>query len=70
MPPELALANWRKSSYSYGQDNDCVEVTNQLPGEVPIRDSKATQRPAITVRNAPWATFLTALATNTELLPS
>ncbi|GAA0435234.1 DUF397 domain-containing protein [Streptomyces luteireticuli] len=60
---DLALAAWRKSTYSNAEDEDCVEITDQFPGEVPIRDSKSPDGPAIVVRSAPWAAFVNALAT-------
>ncbi|MBC7271267.1 MAG: DUF397 domain-containing protein, partial [Streptomyces sp.] len=39
--PDLSTAAWRKSSYSDGGDNNCLEVADGHPGIVPVRDSKA-----------------------------
>jgi hypothetical protein len=36
---DLSRAEWRKNSYS-GQDGNCVEAAPNLPGLVPVRDSK------------------------------
>ncbi len=30
MIPDLSTATWRKSSYSEGGDNDCVEVADGI----------------------------------------
>lgn len=32
--------SWRKSSYSNGEGGSCVEVSDDLRGVVPVRDSK------------------------------
>lgn len=52
---------WRKSSYSQGA-NDCVEVTDRLPGRIAIRDSKlGPDSPILTVTTAEWRVLLTAI---------
>ncbi|MFD4875060.1 DUF397 domain-containing protein, partial [Streptomyces sp. NPDC058420] len=38
--PDLSTAVWRKSSYSNSSGGECVEVRDDLPGLVPVRDSK------------------------------
>ncbi|MEV0483932.1 DUF397 domain-containing protein [Streptomyces sp. NPDC050508] len=38
--PDLSTVAWRKSSYSQGGANDCVEVADGYTGLVPVRDSK------------------------------
>ena len=42
---DLSAASWRKSSYSTGGGQNCVEVA-VLPGAVAIRDSKDPSGPA------------------------
>ena len=37
---ELTGARWRKSSRSNSTGGDCVEVADNLPGVVLVRDSK------------------------------
>jgi len=56
--PDLSTAAWRKSSYSDGGDNNCVEVADGYTGLVPVRDSKTpTVRPLI-VAAGPWSAFV------------
>ncbi|GAA0434129.1 DUF397 domain-containing protein [Streptomyces luteireticuli] len=57
-------AVWRKSSYSMGQDS-CVEITDQFPGAVPIRDSKTPDGPAIAASASAWTAFVAAVSTGT-----
>ncbi|GAA5612783.1 DUF397 domain-containing protein [Streptomyces platensis] len=58
---DLSTAVWRKSSYSNGDGGNCVEVADDLPGIVPVRDSKAPHGPAIVFPATAWATFVTAV---------
>ncbi len=61
--PDLTTAVWRKSTYSGGGEDACVEVADrQFPGAVPIRDSKNPDGPAITPTTTAWSTFVTAVA--------
>lgn len=60
--PDLSTAAWRASSYSNGDGGECVEVADNLPGIVPVRDSKAApDGPALSFAVAHWAPFVTAL---------
>jgi uncharacterized protein DUF397 len=56
---DLAIAEWRKSSFS--QSQNCVEVARNLPGIVAIRDSKDPHGPALVVSRARWAAFADSL---------
>ncbi|WP_329176220.1 DUF397 domain-containing protein [Streptomyces decoyicus] len=58
---DLSTAVWRKSSYSNGDGGDCVEVVDDLPGVVPVRDSKDSHGPALLFPAAAWSTFVTAV---------
>ncbi|MDT0267004.1 DUF397 domain-containing protein [Streptomyces sp. DSM 44915] len=49
---------WRKSSYSSSQGGDCLEVRDDVPGTVPVRDSKLTGGPVLTISTAAWTNFL------------
>lgn len=56
--PDLSTAAWRKSSYSEGGDNDCVEVADGYTGLVPVRDSKTpTTRPLVFSASS-WSAFM------------
>ncbi|MCX4509667.1 DUF397 domain-containing protein [Streptomyces sp. NBC_01619] len=57
---ELNGAVWRKSSYSDGTGGSCVEVA-ELPGLVPVRDSKRPEGPALVFPAAGWASFVAAV---------
>jgi len=37
---DLTGARWRRSTRSGASGNDCVEVTDNLPGVVLVRDTK------------------------------
>jgi hypothetical protein len=59
--PDLSTAVWRKSSYSAGGDNDCVEVADGYTGVVPVRDSKTpTSRPLVILAGS-WLTFVDSI---------
>ncbi|MGW0862594.1 DUF397 domain-containing protein [Streptomyces sp. NPDC002611] len=49
---------WRKSSYSDGGQTNCVEVADNSPGMVPVRDSKLPHSPILVFGASPWALFL------------
>ncbi|NIY69621.1 DUF397 domain-containing protein [Streptomyces malaysiensis] len=61
--PDLSTAAWRKSSYSNGDGGECVEVADNLPGVVPVRDSKCPDGPALIFAAGAWATFIASLKT-------
>jgi hypothetical protein len=53
-------AGWHKSSYSQGENN-CVEVTTELPGWVGVRDSKrGTASPVLAFAHSEWRATLAA----------
>ncbi|MBX7265740.1 DUF397 domain-containing protein [Micromonospora sp. Llam7] len=58
---ELTGARWRKSTRSNGQGGNCVEVADNLPGVVAVRDSKDPAGPALAFPPGAWRTFLTRL---------
>nr|WP_202482316.1 DUF397 domain-containing protein [Streptomyces sp. SID5594] len=60
--PDLSTATWRKSSYSDGGDNNCIEVADGYPGLVPVRDSKAPTGPALLITAPAWAAFVEFVA--------
>ncbi|MFJ3694618.1 DUF397 domain-containing protein [Streptomyces sp. NPDC090052] len=58
---DLDSASWHKSSYSGGEGGNCLEVANDFPGIVPVRDSKNPHGPALVFRAPAWAAFVTDL---------
>ncbi|MEU9291027.1 DUF397 domain-containing protein [Streptomyces sp. NPDC048275] len=58
---DLSDALWIKSSYSNGDGGECVEVADNFPGLVPVRDSKAPDGPALILGARAWAPFVAAL---------
>ncbi|MEU6773339.1 DUF397 domain-containing protein [Streptomyces sp. NPDC046759] len=53
------LSGWRKSSYSGGSSDNCLEVSDPArPAHVPVRDSKNPTGPAIVFSAAAWTEFL------------
>ncbi|MFG2354207.1 DUF397 domain-containing protein [Streptomyces sp. NPDC048521] len=55
---DLTHATWRKSSYSNSDGGACVEVADDIPSVVPVRDSKAPARGALVFRAEAWAAFV------------
>ncbi|CAM5593094.1 DUF397 domain-containing protein [Streptomyces abikoensis] len=65
--PDLSIAVWRKSSHSMNDDG-CIEVADQFPGIVPVRDSKDPDRPGPIFSATSWSSFVSAVAaTNGDL---
>ncbi|MFF0556410.1 DUF397 domain-containing protein [Streptomyces sp. NPDC004266] len=58
---DLTAAVWRKSSYSNGDGGECVEVADNTPGLVPVRDSKRPDGPVLVVPAAAWVSFVEAV---------
>ncbi|NJP31018.1 DUF397 domain-containing protein [Micromonospora thermarum] len=58
---DLTGAVWRKSTRSGGNGGDCVEVADNLPGIVAVRDSKDANGPALTFAPGVWSAFTTAV---------
>ena len=56
--PNLSHAVWRKSSWSGGDNGNCVEVASNLPGVAAVRDSQNPTGPALVFAPAAFAAFL------------
>ncbi|MEU7618440.1 DUF397 domain-containing protein [Micromonospora rifamycinica] len=56
---DLTDARWRTSTRSGTNGGECVEVADNLPGIVGIRDSKDPTGPALTVAPTAWSAFVT-----------
>ncbi|MGS2617517.1 DUF397 domain-containing protein [Micromonospora sp. LZ34] len=55
---DLACAKWRKSTRSGDNNGACVEVADNLPGIVAVRDSKDSVGPVLIFSPAAWAAFM------------
>ncbi|MGW1057687.1 DUF397 domain-containing protein [Micromonospora rubida] len=53
---DLSSANWRKARRS--GNTDCVEVADNLPGVVAVRDSKDPSGPVLAFNRQTWHTFI------------
>ncbi len=54
-PPGIT---WRKSTYSSGSSNNCVEVALAAPDVLAIRDSKNPDGPNLTIFVREWHEFI------------
>ncbi|UZI31744.1 DUF397 domain-containing protein [Streptomyces sp. VB1] len=59
--PELSTAHWRSSSYSNASGGECVEVSDDFPGLVPVRDSKNPAGPALVLQATAWDAFVSSV---------
>jgi hypothetical protein len=55
---DASRAVWRKSSRSNGNGGDCVEVCDNLPDAVGVRDSKDPSGPVLVFGPDAWRTFV------------
>ncbi|MGX7758787.1 DUF397 domain-containing protein [Streptomyces angustmyceticus] len=62
--PNLSGVAWRKSSYSDGGEDNCVEVSDGFPGAVPVRDSKAPTGGVLLFPAAAWSAFIAMVKAN------
>ncbi|MEV7384151.1 DUF397 domain-containing protein [Streptomyces lydicus] len=58
---DLTTATWRKSSYSNQDGGQCIEVADDSPALVPVRDSKDPNGPALLFPAVAWASFVGAV---------
>lgn len=62
-----SCAQWRKSSYSQGE-NTCVEITTEIAGWVGVRDSKAgPSQDMLAFGGDQWRALLTSVRTHRPL---
>lgn len=54
------MTGWRKSSYSGGASNDCVELASGN-GAVTVRDTKDRGGVTLTFEGEAWAAFVSRL---------
>ncbi|WP_405735141.1 DUF397 domain-containing protein [Streptomyces sp. NBC_01537] len=58
--PSLDGVRWWRSSHSGGSGN-CVEITTDVPGLIPIRDSKNPDGPVLLFTSAGFSAFVSAI---------
>ncbi|MFG3697411.1 DUF397 domain-containing protein [Micromonospora sp. NPDC049460] len=64
---ELTGARWRKSTRSDNGGASCVEVADNLPGVVLVRDSKDRSGPVLSFGPTAWSRFVTGVVDGTGL---
>ncbi|WP_103531866.1 DUF397 domain-containing protein [Streptomyces sp. SM11] len=57
----MSTARWRSSSYSNTNGGECVEVSDDFPGLVPVRDSKNPTGPALVLQATAWDAFVSSI---------
>ncbi len=62
--PDLSRARYRKSSRS-SANGQCVEVADNIPGLVAVRDSKDQAGPALVLATAGWRCFVAGIKAGT-----
>jgi hypothetical protein len=55
---DLTGARWRKSTKSSGNGGACVEVADNLPGTVAVRDTKDRDGGTLTFAPDSWRAFV------------
>ncbi|ARF54585.1 DUF397 domain-containing protein [Streptomyces gilvosporeus] len=58
---DLRNVTWRKSSYSNSTGGECIEIADNVPALVPVRDSKDPHGPALVFSAVAWGSFVTAV---------
>ncbi|MFZ3471728.1 DUF397 domain-containing protein [Streptomyces sp. 4.24] len=58
---DLSNAVWRTSTYTNGDQGDCVEVADGVVGLVPVRDTKWRSGPVLMVGATAWIGFVEGL---------
>jgi hypothetical protein len=53
--------SWRKSTRSGSNGGDCVEVADNLPGRVLVRDTKDREGGTLTFGSAAWSAFVVSV---------
>ncbi|MET8363211.1 DUF397 domain-containing protein [Micromonospora sp. NPDC049580] len=59
---DLTNAIWRKSRRSGSSGGNCVEVADNLPGVIGVRDSKDPAGPILAFAPAAWRAFVAQVA--------
>ncbi|MFI7550482.1 DUF397 domain-containing protein [Micromonospora sediminimaris] len=62
---ELTDARWRTATRSSNNGGNCVEVADNLPGRVLVRDSKDRNGGTLTFTPTAWRAFVTTAVRST-----
>ncbi|WDZ85960.1 DUF397 domain-containing protein [Micromonospora cathayae] len=62
---DLSNAIWRKSTRSGSSGGNCVEVADNLPGIVGVRDSKDPAGPTLAFSPTAWRSFVAEVPSRT-----
>ncbi|WP_368733142.1 DUF397 domain-containing protein [Streptomyces alkaliphilus] len=54
----MSRTPWRKSTHSGNDNGNCLEVRDDVPATVPVRDSKRPEGPVVNVPAVAWADFI------------
>ncbi|MEU8253790.1 DUF397 domain-containing protein [Micromonospora inaquosa] len=60
---DMTGARWRTATRSSNNGGDCVEVADNLPGRVLVRDSKDRDGGTLTFAPTAWSSFVEAVGT-------
>ena len=55
---DASRAIWRKSTRSNGQGGNCVQVADNIPGVIAVRDSKDPEGAHLLFGQAEWRAFI------------
>ncbi|MER7330136.1 MULTISPECIES: DUF397 domain-containing protein [unclassified Micromonospora] len=58
---DMTDARWRTATRSSNNGGNCVEVTDNLPGRVLVRDSKDRDGGTLTFGPGAWRTFVASV---------
>ncbi|MCX5398929.1 DUF397 domain-containing protein [Streptomyces sp. NBC_00102] len=61
--PDFNCTRWRKSTYSDGGANNCLEIADDCPGFAPVRDSKNPTGPTLLIAAPAWTAFINDVRT-------
>ncbi|MER5937869.1 DUF397 domain-containing protein [Streptomyces sp. NPDC001928] len=61
IPTAASLNGWRKSSYSGSEAGSCLEVLDNHPAGIPVRDSKVPHGSAVVFPPSDWSYFVAAV---------
>ncbi|MDG9721554.1 DUF397 domain-containing protein [Streptomyces sp. DH41] len=61
IPNAADLVGWRKSTHSGNEAGSCLEIVDDHPAGIPVRDSKVPDGGVLVFSAVGWSSFITAL---------